>query len=138
MDCIFCAIVEGKIPSTKVYEDADVMAFLDINPMHFGHTLVIPKKHSRNLLDLDAETGLKLFPVMQKIAQAVMTSLQADGVNILQNNEAASGQEVFHTHFHIIPRFASDGYRFGLPHQKYPDVTAMQETASKIAGAIQK
>ncbi|MFC1648572.1 HIT family protein [Nanoarchaeota archaeon] len=105
MDCIFCKIIAGGIPSSKVYEDDDFYAFLDINPVNKGHTLVIPKKHCRALLDFPVELETKMMEVLKKVAKAVKEATEADGFNITMNNEPAAGQAVFHAHFHIIPRF---------------------------------
>lgn len=111
MDCLFCKIANNEIPCIHVYEDDDFMAFLDIRPVNKGHILVIPKKHYRNLLDLDNELASKYMLVLKKITNAVIKGVQADGANVSINNEPAAGQEVFHTHFHIIPRFNDDGLK---------------------------
>ncbi len=103
-DCVFCAIAAGEIPSFKVYEDDLVLAYLDINPFTEGHTLVIPKAHSANLLDTPAETLKEVVARVQKVAAHIQATLPCDGFNILQNNGAAAGQTVHHIHFHIVPR----------------------------------
>ena len=102
---IFAKILRGEIPSHKIYEDEDTLAFMDVMPQGTGHTLVIPKAASRNLLDADPATLVKLIPVVQKIAVAAKEAFEADGVTVIQFNEPASGQTVYHLHFHIIPRF---------------------------------
>lgn len=104
-DCIFCKIVAGEIPASKVYEDDTVLAFLDITQVTKGHTLVIPKKHFRNTLDLDSETAGSLFAIVPQLASHLKEKLGADGFNILNNNEEVAGQTVFHTHIHILPRY---------------------------------
>jgi histidine triad (HIT) family protein len=104
-DNIFAKILRSEIPSHRVYEDADTVAFMDVMPQGTGHTLVVPKAPSRNLLDADARTLEKLLPVVQKIAIAAKVAFEADGVQIVQFNEAPAGQSVFHLHFHVIPRF---------------------------------
>ncbi|MEP3265412.1 MAG: HIT family protein [Hyphomicrobiales bacterium] len=110
-DNIFAKIMAGDIPCHKVYEDAETLVFMDILPASRGHCLVLPKAPSRNLLDID-ETALNAtMMTVQKVAKAVIKSLNADGVTIRQNNEAAGGQEVFHTHFHIMPRYLGDTLR---------------------------
>jgi histidine triad (HIT) family protein len=109
MDCIFCKIVGGEIPSYKVYEDDKVLAFLDITPVNPGHTLVIPKKHYDNLVDMPDEEAKELLAAAKKIAVAVMAGTGAQGFNLNLNNGAVSGQLVGHVHFHIVPRFESDG-----------------------------
>ncbi|MFA5830260.1 MAG: HIT family protein [Candidatus Paceibacterota bacterium] len=110
-DCVFCKIIRGEIPSTKVYEDEETFAFFSISPNNQGHTLVIPKKHFRNLMDMDEPTVSSLALVTQKITRGVYNGIKADGVNIIMNNEAPAGQAVFHAHIHVIPRFKNDGLR---------------------------
>ena len=97
-DCIFCKIIAGEIPSTKVYEDDDVVAFLDITQTTKGHTLVVPKKHYRNILAMTGEESAELFSKVPQIASKLVDKLHAKGMNILQNNEEIAGQTVFHTH----------------------------------------
>lgn len=104
-DCLFCKIVAGEIPSSKVYEDDQVLAFLDITQVTKGHTLVIPKAHFRNILDLTDEAAVELFARVPKIARHLQEKLGANGVNLINNNEPAAGQTVFHTHLHLLPRF---------------------------------
>ena len=105
MNCIFCAIAAGEIPSFKVYEDELVLAYLDINPFAKGHTLVIPKEHSEGILDTDDETLAAVIARVKKVAARLKEKLGADGFNVLQNNGEAAGQTVKHLHFHIVPRF---------------------------------
>ncbi len=111
MDCLFCKIIKGEIPSHKIYEDENVLAFLDINPVNPGHTLVIPKKHSRNIFDIEKEDLENVVNTAQKICPAVQKAVNAKGVNVISNNEPVAGQIIFHTHFHIIPRFENDGLK---------------------------
>ena len=111
-DCIFCAIAAGEIPSFKVYEDDQVLAYLDINPFSKGHTLVIPKQHSQGLLDADDDTLAMIIGKVRKIAGHVKEVLGCDGFNVLQNNGAAAGQTVGHLHFHIVPRWNGDALTF--------------------------
>ena len=101
---IFAKILRGEIPSHKVYEDAEVLVFMDAMPQAPGHTLVVPKAPSRNLLDAEPEVLARVAPVVQRVARAVRSAFAADGVTIVQFNEPASGQTVFHLHFHVIPR----------------------------------
>ncbi len=103
-DNIFARILRGEIPATKLYEDDDVIAIMDVMPQAPGHVLVIPRKPSRNLLDADPVVVGKAMVVVQKMAQAVKAAFDADGVFIAQFNEPAAGQTVFHLHFHVIPR----------------------------------
>jgi len=109
-DCLFCKIIKGKIPCAKVYEDKDFLAFLDINPIAKGHTLIIPKKHFINLLDTDDKYLKKMLPVIKKIMLSHKERLNCNGFNILNANEKAGQQSVFHLHIHIVPRFDDDGY----------------------------
>ncbi|BAI81358.1 histidine triad family protein [Deferribacter desulfuricans SSM1] len=136
MDCIFCKIISGEIPSAKVYEDDDFIAILDIRPVHLGHTLLIPKKHFRNIYDTDKEIGEKIYPVLVKLANAIKSALNCDGLNIVQNNEPAGGQEVFHSHIHLIPRYENDGIRFAIKHKQYESNEQMAEFAKKIANKL--
>jgi histidine triad (HIT) family protein len=109
MSTIFSKIIAGEIPCHKVYEDEYVLAFLDINPIQPGHTLVIPKVASENALSCDPETLAKIMTTGQMLAKAIKQSIECDGINFLFNNGEAAGQVVFHTHLHIIPRFTDDG-----------------------------
>lgn len=101
---IFAKILRGEMPSHKVYENDDFIAFMDVMPQAPGHTLVVPKAPSRNLLDADTDTLQKLLPFTQRMARAVKKAFQADGVTVMQFNEPAGGQTVFHLHVHVIPR----------------------------------
>ena len=134
-DCIFCMIAEGKIPSSKIYESDTVYAFLDLNPVHKGHALVIPKKHAKDLLRLSPELGCDLVLAMQKVGRAVMEATGADGFNVIQNNGHAAGQEVEHVHWHIIPRFDGDGLKFWAQ-TKYESMEAMNAMAEQIRAKI--
>ena len=104
-DCLFCKIINGEMPSHKVYEDEDILAFLDINPVNPGHTLVVPKKHYENLYETPDEALAKLMAVVRKLAVSIRSGLNADGTNIEMHNDEISGQLISHTHIHIIPRF---------------------------------
>ncbi|MGB9987092.1 HIT family protein [Salarchaeum japonicum] len=108
-DCIFCQIVDGDIPARVVYEDEDVLAFLDANPIAPGHTLVIPKTHYETLGDVPAEHANRLFAAIHSLTPVVEDAVDADASNIGFNNGAAAGQEVPHVHGHIVPRFEDDG-----------------------------
>ncbi|MEM4396191.1 MAG: HIT family protein [Candidatus Woesearchaeota archaeon] len=112
MDCIFCKIVKGEIPSYKVYENEKVLAFLDINPANYGHVLVIPKEHYNNILDIEEEDLIEITKAVKKIAEILAILLEPDGINILQSNNPAAGQVINHIHFHIIPRFVNDNVTF--------------------------
>ena len=108
--CLFCKIVKGEIPSHRVYEDDAVLAFLDIMPVNPGHTLVIPKDHHENLLDLPQETVEKVIGVIKKITQAILAGVGAEAFNLGLNNGEGAGQVVKHFHWHIMPRFEDDKY----------------------------
>ena len=107
-DCIFCKIVSGEIPSQRLYEDDDTFVFLDINPLQEGHTLVIPKIHTRDLFDTDADVYMKIMKAVQQVGPAIKTVTGAEGFNVIANVGSAAGQTVFHTHFHIVPRYEND------------------------------
>ena len=106
--CIFCRIAKGEMPCNKIYEDDDVIAFLDINPINEGHTLVVPKKHFDKFSETDDQELEILIKAVKKIANAIKVAMNADGYNIGVNNERVAGQLVYHVHFHIIPRFDGD------------------------------
>jgi histidine triad (HIT) family protein len=109
-DCLFCKIIRGDIPSRKVYEDADTYAFLDINPVNPGHTLVIPKIHATDMFDAEDSDWRALTGAVRIVAHAIEKGLSPDGVNIAMNNRAPAGQTVFHAHMHVIPRYEKDGF----------------------------
>lgn len=107
-NCLFCKIIKGEIPCSKVYEDEDVLAFLDISQTTIGHTLVIPKDHYDNFLYVPKDLLGKTFSAAQKIAQALVSGLGAKGVNILVNTNEVAGQTIMHFHIHVIPRYSSN------------------------------
>lgn len=110
-NCIFCKIADHQIPSSILYEDEDVIAFLDVNPVSYGHTIVIPKEHYDNMLTCPKEVMNKVYNVAQRIGQVAIKSLGAKGVNVLANCYPAAGQTVMHFHVHVIPRYeAKDGF----------------------------
>jgi histidine triad (HIT) family protein len=102
---VFAKILRGEIPAHKVLEDDDVIVFMDVMPQGPGHTLIVPKAASRNLLDADPTVLAKLLPTVQRVARAVKDAFAADGVSVFQYNEPAGGQSVFHLHIHVVPRF---------------------------------
>lgn len=106
--CVFCNIIEGKIPSSKIYEDDDVLAILDISQATKGHTLVMPKKHYENILQIPEDEYIKVMSKVKKIAQVILKAFDAKGLNILNNCNEVSGQTVMHFHVHIIPRYNTD------------------------------
>ncbi len=109
MDCIFCKIAKGEIPSFKVYEDENTLAFLDIKPATKGHALVIPKKHAENVFDISEADLEKVAMVAKKLSVKIKDVLQADGIRLSQSNGTVAGQEVMHFHLHVIPRYENDG-----------------------------
>ncbi len=112
-DCIFCKIVAGEIPSHKVYEDDDVLAFLDIAPTIQGHTLVIPKRHCPTLTETPPEILRKVAAVIPRVLAAVIEATDADGSNVLQSNGSCAGQVIWHVHFHLVPRHEGDPLTLG-------------------------
>lgn len=133
-DCLFCKIVAGEIPNTKVYEDDAVLAFLDIHPVNIGHVVVIPKTHHMNLYDTPDETVSHMTVVIKKLSIAIKAAVKADGINIEMNNDLAAGQIIFHTHMHIVPRFIGDGFTQWRGTRDYNE-GEMVEVAQKIINA---
>lgn len=131
MNCVFCSIINRKTPAEIIYEDSLVISFLDIRPFNFGHTLVVPKHHSEDLLSVPEEYLSRLFLKVQDISGAVVRGLGAAGFNVLSNNGRAAGQTVFHCHIHIIPRFDTDPFKFKMNLKKYND-GEMRLTGDKI------
>ena len=109
MECIFCAIVAGQATSWPVYEDEDCIAFLDVNPLTRGHTLVIPRRHAADLLALSEREAEQVMRATHRVANVLEARLQPAGLNLLQANRAAAMQTVFHMHMHVVPRYESDG-----------------------------
>jgi histidine triad (HIT) family protein len=130
-DCVFCKMVAGQIPVTKIYEDEVVLSFLDIGPISDGHTLVIPKQHFDRLHDCPAELLGRIGSCLGKVAKAVSAAMDSDGYNVLCNNGRAAGQLVEHLHFHIIPRNTGDGVFDRWPSYKYKG-GKIEEIAAKI------
>lgn len=131
---IFAKILRGELPCHKVYEDDKVIAFLDIMPRAPGHTLVLPKAPARNLLDVSSTDLAAVMTVAQKIANAAMTTLNADGITIQQFNEGAGGQVVFHLHVHVIPRKAGVPMKPPATEKEKPE--ALVEMAKKLSAAL--
>lgn len=118
MSCIFCKIIAGEIPSYKVYEDENILAFLDINPVNPGHTLVVPKKHVFNIEETGEEILCQIIKTVKKVGWSLKKNLTAPGYNVQVNNESAAGQIVPHLHFHVVPRLENDGLKL-WPQKKY-------------------
>ena len=136
-DCIFCKIASGTMPSTKVYEDDQIIAFLDIGPISDGHTLVVPKQHYEKLHKCPAELMAKIGLCIGRIAGAVAEATNAEGYNVLCNNGRAAGQLVDHLHFHIIPRHSKDGVFNRWPAYTYPE-GKIAEIADGILKKLEK
>ena len=132
-DCLFCKIIAGEISSHKIYEDDEVLAFLDINPVHLGHTLVVPKKHSEDILSIDSDSWRAVCERTRILAPIVHGATGADGINVIMNNKKSAGQLIDHAHTHIVPRFKDDGFK-GLPQHKESDeaLAAMREKITAL------
>ena len=140
-DCIFCRIIEGSLPSSTVYEDNVCVAFMDIQPVNPGHVLVVPKAHSKDLSDLPADTGAHLFQVAQRIAVHMPeVDVKCEGINLLLAHREAAGQEVFHAHLHVIPRYKGDGFeiKFGSKYTGMAERSELDSIATKIKGQMEK
>ncbi|MFQ5645342.1 MAG: HIT family protein [bacterium] len=120
-ECIFCNIVKGRIPGEIVYEDIDTIAILDIYPANKGHVLVIPRHHSATILDTSNESLAGMMSAAKLISRVLMDELEAEGINILQNNFKSAGQVIEHAHLHLIPRFQDDKVKFSLGPEKYEE-----------------
>ena len=129
-DCIFCKIINGKIPAAKIYEDDQVTSFLDIMPANKGHCLVVPKKHSETLADISDDDLYAVMKAAKRVAKALSLSFGAS-FNIVMNNGKEAGQVVNHSHIHIIPRFHKDRLRIKWSHLKY-EGDEIKEYAEKI------
>jgi len=135
-DCLFCKIVRGEVPSAQVFSSEHVLAFLDIGPIHKGHTLVIPKTHYATLWELPATLGQEMQEALQKVGRAVVQATAADGLNVVMNNFRAAGQLVDHAHWHLVPRFTEDGLRW-WPQQEYESSESMEAVAQAIRETLQ-
>jgi len=139
MDCIFCGIVEGELPSRTVYESDDVLAFLDVNPLAEGHTLVVPKAHHERLTDMPESLAPRLMDGLYHVTEAVEAAVDAEATTIAFNNGEAAGQEVPHVHGHVVPRWDGDGG--GPIHAiagRRPDLSEdeLDDVAQRIAGRL--
>ncbi len=117
-DCIFCDIINGKKPGIRIFEDEKTIAILDIYPIATGHTLVIPKNHSKNLFDIHPDDMSAVGISVSRVAKVLKQVLHCDGINIFQGNERAALQEIFHTHFHVLPRWFNDNIVFGAQRER--------------------
>jgi histidine triad (HIT) family protein len=129
--CIFCRIAQKRVPANLVYEDEKAMAFLDIRPLNEGHTLIIPRLHYENIFDIPQELIMRIQGVTKRVALAVKKATQADGISIMQQNGKAAGQEIFHLHVHVIPRF--EGQKLPkFSETSEASIEKLSQTAAKI------
>ncbi len=135
-DCIFCKIIAGQIPATKVYEDDVCLAFLDIGPLAEGHVLLIPKTHAVTLDQLPADSAGAMLRNLPALVKAVQAATACEGVNVLQNNGRVAHQVVPHVHFHIIPRKTGDAFHFNWPAGQYPP-GKMEQLADAMKRAME-
>ena len=145
-ECVFCGILAGALPASTVYRDDLCCAFMDIQPVNPGHLLVIPLEHAASLSELNPETGSHMFAVAQRLAAALYQTdtgsagagLRCEGVNLMLADGPVAGQEVFHVHMHVIPRFAEDGFgfRFGAGYARRPQRSDLDRAASEIRAAL--
>jgi histidine triad (HIT) family protein len=134
-NCTFCDILAGKLPASTVYQDEICSVFMDIRPVNSGHVLVIPKQHAASLAEMDENTGGHLFAIGQRVAAALRRSgIRCEGINFFLADGEPAGQEVFHVHLHIFPRYEGDGFglRFGPHYYKRPSRAELDAVAEKI------
>lgn len=137
--CIFCNIINGKAPASIVYKDEICIGFMDIRPFNKGHLLVAPNTHTAYLDNLDPETGGYLFKVAQKLSKAVRKStVKCEGIDLFLADGEAAGQEIFHTHLHVLPRYKGDGFglKFGRDYEKLPEKSELDKVANDIKSHI--
>ncbi len=136
-DCVFCRIVRKEAPATTIYEDDEVLVFLDIRPLNEGHTLVIPKKHYEAVYDMPEDLVSHIYKLVKQMAVAVKAATEADGITIIQQNGHAAGQEIFHMHVHVVPRYAGQK----LPHfHDLPNASRekLEQAAERIKSQLMK
>lgn len=134
-ECVFCQIVTGTTPASIVHDDDELLAFCDLNPVNPGHLLIIPKQHGVALADLDRSAGSHLIPLAQDLAAALRrTELRCEGVNLFLADGAAAGQEVFHVHLHVIPRYRGDSFRIRTG-QRRASRAHLDEIAARVRAA---
>jgi histidine triad (HIT) family protein len=131
-NCLFCKIIRGELPTNKIYEDEKTLAFLDIRPVNPGHTLIVPKKHSIDIFEIEESEWAAVMKTARTVAHALEKALSPIGINLSMNNRAGAGQAVFHAHVHVMPRFENDGWKIwiGKPYA--------EGEASKVAEKIRK
>ncbi len=135
MGCVFCDIIARRAPAHIVYEDDATVAFMDIAPIHEGHTLVVPKTHAADVFEIDPEDAVAAMRTAVKVARAVKAAFGCDGVNIFQSNGPAAGQTVFHFHIHVLPRWAGDR-SIALRREYFAGDEDLQQAAERIRRAV--
>jgi histidine triad (HIT) family protein len=137
--CVFCEIIAGGVPASVVWREDGCTAFMDIQPINAGHVLVVPDDHAARLADLPADAGARIFRIAQRIAAALYESgLDCEGLNVFLADGETAGQDVFHVHLHVIPRFYGDGFglRFGPDYANMPDREMLEVTAKRIRDVL--
>jgi len=134
--CKFCQIVAKRIPANIVYEDEYTISFLDIRPASIGHTLLVPRQHFEKLSDVPSTIIRELAISLQTISACIVKAVNADGLNILQNNGSAAGQVIPHVHFHLIPRFSGDGLHLGAFRQGHTEDKLMKQVSERIRSCV--
>ena len=135
-ECVFCRVVDGTVESSRVYEDDEVLAFMDIQPVTDGHLLVIPKRHASELADLDEQLGMSMFRIAQRLAAALRRSgFPCEGVNLFLADGEAAFREVFHVHLHVFPRTTGDGFRIDADWRERPRAE-LDDAAERIRGGM--
>ena len=124
-DCLFCRIVAGEIPATKVREDDVLVVFLDIHPVNFGHLLIVPKSHHPSLALMPDDLAMAVARWVPRLTRAVLAATKAQGLNLVVNNGEVAGQTIDHVHWHLIPRFKGDAVHWPWPHLTYPEGAAI-------------
>ncbi|NIS81864.1 MAG: HIT domain-containing protein [Anaerolineales bacterium] len=138
--CIFCRIIAGEADASLVYQDDQVIAFMDIQPITPGHLLIVPKRHAAHLAELDDETGGRMFAVARRLARALRASrLRCEGINLFLADGVAAGQTVFHSHLHVIARYPGDGFGFRFPpgYSRGSTREALEQNAEEIRAALE-
>lgn len=133
-ECVFCKIIRGELPSHTVYEDEKVFAFLDINPVNPGHTLVVPKKHAVDIFEIEESEWDAVMRAVRNVSHALEKSLQPTGINLAMNNRSGAGQVVFHAHVHVMPRFPHDGHELwkGKPYAEGEAARVTEKIRSRM------
>ncbi|MDB5081168.1 MAG: protein hit [Chloroflexi bacterium] len=134
-DCLFCRIIQGTLPSAKVYEDDKVVAFMNLQQKNPGHTLIVPKDHYRNIYDIEEDAAAEIARVAVRLAKAIKTAFEPDGMNTLQNSEPAAMQSIFHYHLHLIPRYYGDDL-FAIFSSPGASPDELNANAEKIKAAL--